>query len=137
VRAIGLDNRTEADGLAVALASEFAATQIRQHVSGIFTVPDSDLFEDLYRLERSEGLRVEPSAVAGLRGPLWLLESDAGLHYLETHGLRKHLARAVHILWTTGGAFVPQEEYNKYHERGRLIAAPARSVRANGQGNDR
>jgi D-serine dehydratase len=40
VRALGLDNRTEADGLAVAQASEFSAPLMRRLVSGIFTVPD-------------------------------------------------------------------------------------------------
>jgi D-serine dehydratase len=122
VRALGLDNQTEADGLAVGQASEFVARAIRPLVSGIFTVPDEDLFEDLYRLETSEGLRIEPSAAAGFRGPRWLLESDAGLEYLSTHGLKDHLDHATHLLWTTGGSLVPDEEYRSFHERGRGIA---------------
>jgi D-serine dehydratase len=119
VRDVGLDNRTEADGLAVGQASEFVVSVIRSLVSGVFTVPDDHLFEDLYRLERSEGIRVEPSAAAALRGPRWLLESDTGQAYLKTHGLVDQLAEATHILSTTGGAFVPDEEYRKFHERGR------------------
>src|SRR5579875_2281286 len=47
-----------------------------------FAVPDRDLFEDLYLLERLERLRVEPSAVAGFRGPGWVQNSTAGRQYL-------------------------------------------------------
>jgi D-serine dehydratase len=119
VREIGLDNRTEADGLAVAQASEFVAPLIRPLVGGIFTVPDEHLFEDLYRLERSERLRIEPSAAAGLRGPQMLLNTTPGREYLISHGCLHHLEEATHVLWTTGGAFMPDEEYRSFFERGR------------------
>ena len=121
VRDIGLDNRTEADGLAVAQASELVATLVGQLVSGVFTVPDAHLFEDLYRLNETEGLRIEPSAAAGLRGPHWLLRSDGGREYLTTRGLLPHMGNATHVVWTTGGAFVPEDEYRSFYVRGREI----------------
>jgi D-serine dehydratase len=123
VQELGLDNRTEADGLAVARASEFVAPLMKPLVSGIFTVADEDLFADLYVLERTEGLRVEPSAAAGLRGPRWLLESEAGQRYLSSRGLCGCMDEATHILWTTGGALVPEAEYRSFHERGRIACA--------------
>jgi D-serine dehydratase len=116
---LGLDNRTEADGLAVGRASDFVAPLMQPLVSGIFTVSDEDLLADLYVLERTEGLCIEPSAAAGLRGPRWLLESEAGRRYLIVHGLSECMEEATHILWTTGGAFVPDAEYRLFHERGR------------------
>jgi len=122
VRDVGLDNCTEADGLAVGQASEFVAPLMRPLASGVFTMSDGDLFEDLYLLERSEGLRIEPSAAAGFRGPRWLLESEQGRQYLRNRGLLENIGDATHILWTTGGAFVPDEEYRQFHERGRRIA---------------
>jgi D-serine dehydratase len=115
----GLNSETEADGLAVARASELAARVMRPLLSGIFTVADRDLFEDLYLLERLEGLRVEPSAVAGFRGPGWVQNSTAGRQYLLDTAQAEHINRATHILWTTGGAFVPEAEYGAFHERGR------------------
>jgi D-serine dehydratase len=122
VRDVGLDNRTEADGLAVGQASEFVARIVRPLVSGIFTVPDEDLFEDLYRLEQTEGLRIEPSAAAGFRGPHWLLGSRSGNTYLERHCLVKAMDDATHLLWTTGGAFVPEAEYLAFWARGEQTA---------------
>ena len=119
VRDVGLDNQTEADGLAVAQASEFVAPLMRSLVSGVFTVRDDDLFEDLYLLEETQRLRIEPSAAAGFRGPRWLLESEAGQKYLRRHGLPEAMAHATHVLWTTGGAFVPDEEYARFYARGR------------------
>jgi D-serine dehydratase len=69
---LGLDNCTEADGLAVGKASEFVVPFVRSLASGIFTVRDDELFEDLYLLEQTEGMRIEPSAAAALRGPRWV-----------------------------------------------------------------
>lgn len=120
VRQIGLDNRTETDGLAVSRASEFVVPLMRSLVSGVFTVPDERLFADLYRLEQAEGLHIEPSAAAGFAGPRWLLESATGQRYLSQHGLSDLMDAATHILWTTGGALVPEEEYGRFHTRGRL-----------------
>jgi D-serine dehydratase len=117
---VGLDNRTEADGLAVGQASELAASLVRYLVSGVFTVADEHLFRDLYLLEKSEGLRIEPSAAAGFRGPEWLLAFDVGQKYLARHDLSAVMNDATHVLWTTGGAFVPEEEYRRFHERGSL-----------------
>jgi len=119
VREVGLDNRTEADGLAVGQASEFVAPIVRSLVSGIFTVDDGRLFEDLYLLERREGLRIEPSAAAGLRGPHWILGSEIGRQYLKERNLGEEcVLNATHVIWTTGGAFVPSEEFRRFHERG-------------------
>jgi D-serine dehydratase len=122
VREVGLDNRTEADGLAVAQASGFVAPLMRPLVSGVFTVPDEHLFEDLYRLEVTENIRVEPSAAAAFRGPAWVLDSEAGNKYLERHALIGEMREATHVLWTTGGAFVPDSEYRRFHERGSDLA---------------
>src|SRR5690606_4495171 len=44
VQDIGIDNRTEADGLAVGRASSFASTSSEQLISGIATVEDEELF---------------------------------------------------------------------------------------------
>jgi D-serine dehydratase len=125
VRELGLDNRTEADGLAVAQASEFVAPLMRPLVSGVFTVSDEKLLEDLYRLESSEGLRVEPSASAGFRGPQWLLASSVGTTYLNRHDLATSMDHATHLLWTTGGAFLPETEYREFHARGEQISRQA------------
>jgi D-serine dehydratase len=122
VREIGLDNLTEADGLAVAQASEFVVPQVRPLVSGIFTVPDENLFQDLYGLEATEGIRIEPSAAAGFRGPEWLMDSPVGRGYLRSHDLTPLLDNATHVLWTTGGAFVPEVEYLEFQARGRIIS---------------
>jgi D-serine dehydratase len=133
---VGLDNCTEADGLAVGQASELAVQMMRPLASGVFTVPDSDLFEDLYLLEQNEGIRIEPSAAAGFRGPCWLLETEAGREYLAKRALSETMERATHILWTTGGAFVPDEEYRCFHERGRIeyLDRVARKVPRGNQG---
>jgi D-serine dehydratase len=126
---IGLDNRTHADGLAVGQASEFAAPIVKSLVSGVFTVRDCDLYEDLYMLKQCVGLCVEPSAAAGCRGPYWLLRSAQGRRYLERHGIADSMSRATHIVWTTGGAFLPKDEYQHFHD----VGQSARTARMAGQ----
>ncbi len=111
----GLDNRTEADGLAVARVSELVFGLVGRLVSGSFTVADSELFTALVRLERATGLRIEPSAAAGLLGPARMLDENAmGC----AAGSSVDPALVTHLFWTTGGAFVPDAEYMRFHERG-------------------
>lgn len=118
---LGLNNQTEADGLAVPAASELAADVVRGFLAGVYTVDDETLLRHLCRLHDSEGLRIEPSAAAGFSGPQALLQSVAGQDYLQRQGLLPHMADATHIVWTTGGLFVPDEEYAKFLARGREL----------------
>lgn len=114
---VGLDNRTEADGLAVPTASELAIREMRPRLAGIVTTPDQSMFDDLFWLHAQHGIRVEPSAAAAFSGPRMLLHSPTGRRYLETHRLLHNLASANHIVWTTGGSFVPDEEFSRFLDR--------------------
>ncbi len=103
---IGLDNRTEADGLAVGEASELVYQLVRELVSGVYTVADDALFTALARLRQTSGIEIEPSAAACFAGARWLDET------LSDN------PNATHLFWTTGGSFVPAEEYEKFYRRG-------------------
>lgn len=118
---LGLNNQTEADGLAVPAASELAADVVRGFLGGVFTVEDETLFSHLALLQQTEGLQIEPSAAAGFSGPRALLESAAGQDYLQRQNLLVHMANATHIVWTTGGLFVPAEEYAHFLARGKAL----------------
>ncbi|PXX50107.1 D-serine ammonia-lyase [Aquitalea magnusonii] len=118
---IGLDNRTEADGLAVGLASPLVAPLMRAELSGVFTVGDDDLFRQRLLVEDHCAMAVEPSAAAAVAGPHWLCNSPAGQAYLAAHGLQGQLADSHHLIWTTGGALVPAEEHQRFRQRGLLL----------------
>ena len=122
----GLDNRTEADGLAVPQASLLASAVMRGILGGVFTVEDATLLAHVYRLEQSTGLQVEPSATAGLSGPAWLLGDAAGQRYVDRHGLTGSMNRATHLVWTTGGLFVPPEQYRDFWQQGQALCNEAR-----------
>ena len=107
---IGLDNVTEADGLAVAAASELVYALVHQLVSGVYTVADDDLFATLARLKSTNGMQIEPSAAAAFLG-LKLLDPDT----------QHRQPQATHLFWTTGGSFVPEEEYEKFYRRGEAL----------------
>jgi D-serine dehydratase len=109
----GLDNKTEADGLAVASASELVFSLVNRLVSGFYTVADDELFRALVRLERTTGERIEPSAAAGFFGPARL---DG--HYSAANGQMFDPSSITHLFWTTGGSFVPDEEYQRFYQRG-------------------
>lgn len=113
VQDIGLDNVTEADGLAVGRPSHFA-TEISKHlISGVFTIEDETLFKLLAQLKDSENIFLEPSATAGLIGPQRVQQTD----YAKTHQL--NLKNATHIAWATGGFLVPEHQRQEFYERGR------------------
>ena len=122
---LGLSNRTDADGLAVPRASELAAALVRPLLAGVYTVDDDLLFQHLRLAATTQALRIEPSAAAGLSGPQMLRDSAAGQRYLARHGLQAQMAGATHIAWTTGGLFVPDDEYAGFLARGEALAALA------------
>uniref|UniRef100_UPI003F50C5A0 D-serine ammonia-lyase n=1 Tax=Caballeronia sp. LjRoot34 TaxID=3342325 RepID=UPI003F50C5A0 len=119
----GMDNHTDADGLAVPRASELAVSVMRPLLSGMMTGTDDTFFADLYRARRDAGLRLEPSAAAGFSGPRMLFAEAEGRAYLAHHRLADVMDDARHLVWTTGGLLVPEDEYAGFLERGKQAAA--------------
>lgn len=118
---IGLDNRTEADGLAVGLASPLVAPLMARQLAGVYTASDAQLFDALLDLVDSEGIELEPSAAAGIPGPRWVADSDAGRRYLRAHRLEAHLPNATHVIWSTGGSLVPAEAHARFQAEARRL----------------
>lgn len=115
VQDIGIDNKTEADGLAVGRPSNFATAMSAQLISGIYTLEDQELFMLLAQLKNSEKIFLEPSGTAGLAGP----QMVAATNYAEKNNL--NMENATHIAWATGGNLVPEEERVAFYQRGKNI----------------
>lgn len=112
VQDIGLDNVTAADGLAVGRASGFVGRAMERMIDGYYTVSDHTLFTHLKRLDQTENIKLEPSALAGMKGPIIVSEDK---EYLTRLGLSDtQLQNATHLVWATGGGMVPTEEMDKY-----------------------
>lgn len=111
---VGLTNKTEADGMAVARMSAFVATVMRNMLAGVFTVADDDLFRWLHLAHSALDMRLEPSATAALAGPEFVVTHPEGKKFCAGLGIEKHLPNATHILWTTGGSFVPEEQFEGF-----------------------
>ena len=119
VRDYGLSGATAADGLACASPSGLVARLMTNLLSGEFTVADEDLFGYLRLLDANEGVRIEPSSCAAFAGPARLLAEPETAAYCEAHGLAPEvLARATHVAWATGGAFVPEAAWEEYLAEG-------------------
>lgn len=109
---IGLTNVTEADGLAVGRASKFVGTLMNPVLSGCYTVDDSFLFRSLKAMFEQENIFMEPSAHAGMYGPIELI--NRGMDYVKANGLENKLDNAVHLVWSTGGDLVPEDVRQGY-----------------------
>ncbi len=106
VRDFGLDNKTIADGLAVGRASGFVGKQMYDFMDGCYSVKDETMSALLKLLYDAEGIALEPSALAGMLGPVML----------KKQGLFPE--NAYHLVWATGGSMVPKEEWEKYYKQG-------------------
>ncbi|RVI40086.1 D-serine ammonia-lyase, partial [Sinorhizobium medicae] len=66
---------------------------------------------------------LEPSAAAGFAGPGFIVKHPQGRAFCERLKLSDRLRQATHVVWTTGGSFVPQEQFDQFLE----IAQASRS----------
>ncbi|UVE68439.1 D-serine ammonia-lyase [Burkholderia pyrrocinia] len=123
---VGLDNRTEADGLAVAQASHLVSPLMASQLSGIFTVSDEQLYAQLLAVRRATGVELEPSAAAAVGGPGWLTRSSAGRDYVRRHAI--DMRRSTHVIWATGGSLVPPEEHRRFQAHAQALAGAARGA---------
>jgi len=115
----GIDNVTDADGLAVGRPSGFVGKTLEKDISGVFTIQDQELYRLLRRLADSEGIYLEPSALAGFAGPVKLFAESKGKQYLEQNNLISKMKNAAHIVWATGGSMVPEEMMSHFYNLGR------------------
>ncbi|MFD1929686.1 D-serine ammonia-lyase [Sporosarcina siberiensis] len=106
VQDFGLDNKTAADGLAVGTASGFVGKTMEPLLSGCYTLSDETMFQLLKLAADIEGIRLEPSALAGMTGPI---------NVIREHIKGAELSTATHIVWGTGGGMVPEQEMNLYY----------------------
>lgn len=118
VQEFGIDNVTAADGLAVGRPSRFVGKTLENLISGVYTVSDEHLYALLSTLADTEGMYLEPSALAGVAGPIRLLNDRSGLKYLEDQFVLGKMRNAVHLTWGTGGSMVPKEVMEAYYQRG-------------------
>lgn len=113
VQDIGIDGKTHADGLAVGRPSKLVGKMMDYLLSGIFTVDDYKLYDNMRFLHETENINIEPSACAAFEGVVKLESYKEGMDYIKKHNLENKMKNAVHIAWATGGSLVP-EEINKY-----------------------
>lgn len=101
----GIDNITEADGLAVGSPSGLVSRIADKLIDGIYTIDDDELFKLLKILKDTEDIKAEPSAVSSIKGPI--INNSKGNH----------------IIWLTGGLFVPQDIYLDMYNKGSIKEA--------------
>jgi D-serine dehydratase len=114
----GIDNATAADGLAVGRPSGFVGRSMQRLIDGYYTISDEEMYRLLALMESTEGIKLEPSALAGVPGLIRVLQEQQG--YRERLNLTEsRLANATHLVWGTGGSMVPTEEMDAYLTKGR------------------
>ncbi|GIA41078.1 D-serine dehydratase [Vibrio cholerae] len=112
VQDIGIDNITAADGLAVGRASGFVGRAMEKLLDGYLTISDERMYRLLGQLNEAENIQLEPSALAGMIGPIVVTKSveyRARMQFDDTV-----MGNATHLVWATGGGMVPAEEMDSY-----------------------
>lgn len=115
VQDFGIDNVTEADGLAVGRASGFVGKVMEPLLSGCYTVSDQELYRLLKALADTEGIKLEPSALASVYGPVQLFKQQ---QYMQENQMQEKMKQATHIMWATGGGMVPPQIMEEYYQKG-------------------
>ena len=116
VQDFGIDGKTHADGLAVGRPSKLVGRIMEHILSGIFTVDDYKLYDNMRFLQHTENINIEPSACASFEGPIMFESSEEGKEYINEHGLSDKVNNITHIAWATGGSLVPDEINKQFIE---------------------
>jgi D-serine dehydratase len=121
VRDFGIDNVTAADGLAVGRPSGFVGRAMQRLIDGYYTVSDEELFALLALMAQTEGINLEPSAVAGVPGIMHVLAPSQEAYRQRGNLAPGQLENALHLVWATGGSMVPAEEMQAYLAKGQRV----------------
>lgn len=110
VHDIGMDGKTEADGLAVGRASELCCESSKNTLAGIFTINENSIFELMQELYKKESVFVEPSAASSMIFTKFL-DDDEFIKFINKEEISPE--NITHIAWSTGGMLVPESEREK------------------------
>lgn len=122
VQDLGIDNHTIADGLAVGRASGFVGSVMAPFMSGCYSLQDDRMYRMLAQLADTESIRLEPSALAGMYGPVLLARDPLCSTYPSLADISAEaLRQATHLVWATGGSMVPQDEMEHYYQTGKFL----------------
>lgn len=110
VHDFGLNNKTAADGLAVASPSGFVGKTMAHLLTGCYSTKDETMYDSMKMLADAEDIWIEPSAAAGITGPIFTISNNV-----------KEAAskNATHLIWATGGSMVPKSELDIYYKKAR------------------
>ncbi len=103
IKDYGIHNLTEADGLAVGRPSKMVSDLSDTLIDGGYTLEDQTLLDLMKRIYATEKIKIEPSAAAGLLGPLLWEDTE----------------KTTHIAWLTGGDLIPEEAFQNLLAKGR------------------
>lgn len=112
VQDLGIDNITAADGLAVGRPSGFVGRAMERLLDGYYTLSDERMYQLLATLNKQENIQLEPSALAGMLGPIMVHNNTEYQQRLEF--TEQQLKQATHLVWATGGGMVPHDEMSNY-----------------------
>ena len=112
VQDIGIDNITAADGLAVGRASGFVGRAMQRLLDGYYTISDQRMYRHLGDMNQLENIQLEPSALAGVIGPIIVTQNKEYKQRLGFDDVK--MRNATHLVWATGGGMVPQKEMASY-----------------------
>ncbi len=115
VKDLGIDGRTDADGLAVGRPSAFVGRVVEPVLSGIATIQDEKLYDLMRGLLQEEDIFIEPSSCAAFAA---LIRPQDMKAYIDAKSLSRKMGQATHIAWATGGSMVPEEMKKIYRETG-------------------
>lgn len=116
VQDYGLTGKTDADGLAVGRTSAFVYKMMKHVVSGIFTVQDDRLYQNMKLLKEADDIIIEPSSCAAFEGYTSMMKYKDTADYCRS--VMESAEDAVHILWATGGSLMPQQIVEEYLAKG-------------------
>lgn len=112
VQDIGIDNITAADGLAVGRASGFVGRAMERMLDGFITIADQEMYLLLGLMNKTENIKLEPSALAGVVGAIHVERNKE--YQLRMKFSEDKMKNATHLVWATGGGMVPQSEMEAY-----------------------
>jgi D-serine dehydratase len=81
-------------------------------LDGYFTVSDQRMYQLLGQLSELEDIQLEPSALAGMLGPVVVTNNHEYRQRMQFDD--KVMNNATHLVWATGGGMVPDQEMLSY-----------------------